>query len=498
MKRLAILLILLWIVLAQCGSLDAGIQAKIRLTPPHIAYTAPEIANPGRGLYRWRGQTVICPPELKSDRDAFDRWTWAKIEVSEGVYDWSDVRRFVDEAAARGQRAWIGFGTAAGPPEYGPYVPEYLRQAAWGAEFEGDWYPNYNHPVVQARLVALLDSFVREFGDDERIMAVQMLSYGRFGEGYLPWNAPPEHPMWASESTAAWLVDAWHSRLSDKYLLSVALSNNPVFYYAMTKQPYWSWFRNALGSSEQMQNIDTLMGSDVVVNGVPLGPTLRERWKYVPILTETIGEAGDRDYSGQFRSALSQVLAYHVSLVGNGNFAEPYKDGPWNFWATGEGCPTQPSMWSEQNTADFIEAGKRAGYRYFPSQLSITRAAPGQPLTIETTWHNEGVAPIYEPWQVQLQLRTSDSARSLVWAGVSRVDLRTILPTQADQPVVITDTFGFPPTLPPGKYYVYLFIAPINQYVAPLQLAIEGQQPDGSYNLGEITVGCAINDPACP
>ncbi|MBA3471192.1 MAG: DUF4832 domain-containing protein [Herpetosiphonaceae bacterium] len=486
------------LALAGCGPPATVPEPLFTLTPTHISYAAAEIANPGRGLYRWREQTMICPPEFKSDRDAYNRWTWAALEPAQGAYTWASVRQFIEAAAARGQRAWIGFGTSTGPLKAAPYLPAYMHQPGWGAEFDGEWYPDYNSAAVQARLVALLDAFVAEFGDDERIAGIQMLSYGRYGEGYLPWNAPHDHPMWISDASAAWLVEAWHSRLSDTYQLSVGLGENPVFYHAMARQPLWGWFRNAFGWPEQMQNIDKIMSSDVEVNGVAIGPAVRDRWQFAPVFTEAIGEGGALDYTQQFSAVQTQVISYHISLISNGNFAAPYKEGPWNFWPAGEECPEQPSAWRREDLAAYIAAGKHAGYRYYPLRIGHTEARPGEAFSITTNWYNEGVAPIYEPWQVFFQLRRDDAERSVIWEAQSGVDLRSILPTEPYRPVSVKDTFQLPASLPAATYRLHMLIPALNTYVAPLQLAIEGQQADGSYDLGRIAVRCDTNGEACP
>ena len=489
--------IILLVVLVGCNGVPTPQTVPPRssttLTPSRIGFDAPEIANPGRGLYRWRRQTMMCPAELKSDRDDFNRWHWSDLETAEGVYDWSAVRTFIDGAAARGQRAWLGLGVSAGPARDGPYMPTYMLQPGWGAEWAGEWYPDYNNPAVQARLTALLDDFVREFGDDPWIAGVQMLSYGRYGEGYVPWDAPLDHPMHISDATAEWLIDAWHTRLSGAYHLSIPLHNRYVFYYAMTKTPLWGLTRDALGYQAQMENIDTAINSELVIDGVAIGPAVRDRWKYAPVFTEAIGESDLPDYSGQFAASLTQVVSYHVSLVSNGNFAHPYKEGPWDFWAKGEDCTPQPTAWTAQNVADFVLAGKRAGYRYAPLRLTISEAADGQTMTWRTEWLNEGVAPIYEPWRVRLQLRPVNAPQTIAWEAESQVQLTEILPNTPDQPTTIEDTFPLPPTLATGLYRVHIVVPPIAPYSTALQLAITGKQADGSYSIGEISLRCGTD-----
>ena len=456
--------------------------------PEQIGFDAPEIANPGRGLYRWKGQTMMCPAALRSDRDAFNRWTWRQIEPRAGEYDWSKIHAFLDEAEANGQRAWIGLGMAAGPNKDGPYMPDDAIQPGWGDYFENEWYPDYKNPALRVRLEKLLDAFVAEFGNDQRIIAVQMRSYGRYGEGYLPWNAPKDHVMWADEETARWLIDAWHSRLTPKMQLSILLSNNFMFRYAMTKRPYWSITRDALGMPHQMANIDKIILSNDVIDGIEIGKEVADRWKYAPMFTEMIGESGDLDYSVQFSASITQVISYHVSYVSNGNFAHPYKDSPWNFWQSNSECPPQASNWTQQDIDQFVLAGKRAGYRYSVEQVSVTFDQSAQELHVTTLWNNAGVAPIYEAWRVQFELRDANNPEQVVWSEQSEVDLRTILPTSPGEAFRVDDVFQLTSPIPPGVYHIRIRIPAINRYVQPLQLAMQGQQSDGSYLLGTLTV----------
>ena len=314
---------------------------------------------------------------------------------------------------------------------------------------------------------------------------MQVLSYGRYGEGYLPWNAPADSPMWATEETARWMVNAWQSRFSGRYPLSIPLFNKYLFRYAMTKEPKWGWTRMALGWPSQMQNVDEAMADPSVIDGVAIGPAVRDRWKYAPVFTEMIGDYGNKDYSRQFSDALAQVPQYHVSLVSNGNFHEPYYTPPYDQW---NGCSRDyTSNWTQQNIDDFVLAGKKAGYRYAISSVAVSALAPGSSFTIDTTWVNDGVAPIYEEWNVLFQLRSS--AGAVVWERGSTVDLRTILPPSgAVTSYRIRDPFTLPTGVAAGSYKLHVFIPAINPYVRSLQLAITGKQSDGSYLLGQVVV----------
>lgn len=463
-----------------------------------------EIPNPGRGLYRWQAPPYICDPALISNKDKYERWAWSTLESAPGVYDWSKVHEVLNKARTRGQRVWLGIAMSVTSTLTA--VPNYMVQDGWGDRSDGVWYPNYNNPQVRQRLELLLDSFVQEFPatspDHAWIAGVQMRSYGKYGENYIERKTPASSSIWASPATAEWMVDAWHSRLRGLYRLQIALSdqhsngsdgasinnNQYIFQYAMTKTPRWGWFRDALGHDAQMQNIDRAMESTAVIHGVPVGEAIRERWKYEPVFTEMIGEylTGKpiAEAQAQFALAKSQVLSYHVSLVGNGNFAPPYKQPPYS--SPDNACTRDPSSsWTDENVRDMVQAGKLAGYRYGIDQVRVLGAFVGNQMAIEATWRNHGNAPIYDSVHPTFQLRKNGA---VVWQGESAFQLGSILEA-ATGPVTTTDAFDLPTTLPVGTYALHVQVAAPAPYQVPLNLAIGGKQSDGSYYLGDLAIG---------
>jgi hypothetical protein len=186
------------------------------------------------------------------------------------------------------------------------------------------------------------------------------------------------------------------------------------------------------------------------------------------------------------------VISYHVSLVSNGNFAQPYTEGPWDFWPAGEECPEQASRWGEQDIGQFVLAGKLAGFRYAPLRLRVEQSAEAG-LAISTEWLNEGVAPTYADWQVNFELRPLDAPETVAWSAPSAARLRDILPNLPALPATVHDRFSLPADLPAGRYWLHMLIPPPPGYFAPLRLAIEGIQADGGYRIGEILIACSTN-----
>ena len=88
-----------------------------------------------------------------------------------------------------------------------------------------------------------------------------------------------------------------------------------------------------------------------------------------------------------------------------------------------------------------------------------------------------------------VQLRSDSGA--VVWQSKSQLDLQTLLPTNTsgtDTPRTVTDTFHLPATVPDGSYWIAIQIVDPDNYYAPLSLAIEGRQADGSYILGTVAI----------
>lgn len=191
-----------------------------------------------------------------------------------------------------------------------------------------------------------------------------------------------------------------------------------------------------------------------------------ERWKTAPFVTEWCGATlapsemalGDR-----------QVQRYHISALSSGNY------------------PMRYAGMSAADQRHVVHANKSAGYRYRLASLETpARIASGARFTMVATWANDGIAPLYDQWRVTLQLR--DRSGRLAWDALSRLDLRTVLPT-GRQFRRVTDHFTIPRGLAPGSYQLSLIVVDPHGYLRPLALAIKGRGSDGGYALGWVTVG---------
>lgn len=145
-------------------------------------------------------------------------------------------------------------------------------------------------------------------------------------------------------------------------------------------------------------------GGTYVTGGVSYDiDTLRaNQWKYAPFVGEP--NSALSDFSG-FETAISQ---YHWTSFGNGNF-----------WGKDTGADPFKSY--------ILAAGKKAGYRVSITGGSVSPSITnGVPFYIITNWQNTGVAPVYENWNIQFELR--NGSNSVVWTGNSTKNLKLYLP----------------------------------------------------------------------
>ena len=101
-------------------------------------------------------------------------------------------------------------------------------------------------------------------------------------------------------------------------------------------------------------------------------------------------------------------------------------------------------------------------------------------MTIAVTWSNQNVAPTYEQWNVTYQVKGAATVTQS-----STLDMRLILPGAPVQDMVDIATGA----LAPGTYTLFVTIRDTASYYPdPMNLAQEGRQSDGSYQLATFTV----------
>ena len=422
----------------------------LTFTPTVIPLSAPEIANPWRGPVYYGDE---APPPNWPLIDHYNRWCWSEIEPTEGQYNLNLIEKVLADAKAHGGKGGFTIMPVNTSGQSGSCLPPYLRSQVGEP-------PDWNNPLYLSRLQALITATSQKYANDPRLGWVDIFAYGNWNE----WNLSglPGAPVGTPATKRAIInmnVRAFpHQRLvldTDAYLHHGG--GYDALSYALNLSPKIGLRMNCLGFASMGGAVD-------IFAALPLA---RDRWKTAPSIVEYCD-------GPSFQIAQNQIKQYHFALIG---------DGANNIISF--------SSYSATDQGLMMQNYKTSGYRFVLDSLTIpSLIGAGGGFTISTKWSNVNVTPAYNPWNIMLQLRSGRGV--VVWQGKLHFDLQTLLPTNTsgtDTPRKVTDTFDLPTTVPNGSYMVSIQIVDPDNYYAPLNLAIQGRQTDGSYILGIVQVG---------
>jgi hypothetical protein len=240
-------------------------------------------------------------------------------------------------------------------------------------------------------------------------------------------------------------------------------------YLAQTRNNYGEigWRRDNWGTNASWLAQYVESNPIVCSGGALLKDLIMNKWKTAPITGEPNGSASTAASGGDcaFYDLEREVRFYHASSFGNGN------------WGGAQ---------SQTCAQNYIRAASKAtGYRL---QVNAGSYSPvvgiEKSITIKLAFRNTGIAPTYENWNVNYELKNNSG--TVVWSGISSMVLKLYLPESSDRN--ITDQFTIPQSIPAGNYSLNLVIREPSGYRKPLPLANTGRALDGSYFLGSIRV----------
>ena len=127
------------------------------------------------------------------------------------------------------------------------------------------------------------------------------------------------------------------------------------------------------------------------------------------------------------------------------------------------------------------DALTKLGYRFRLASLSHESVWDGgQTLRLNSTWYNEGIAPIYLPYT--LAFRVVDSASKVVAQGNAADDIRRWLPGVYQ----VSYALPMPGRLAKGQYAIEVSMLD-KSGAARISFANEGKQSSGWYRVSTIT-----------
>ena len=236
-----------------------------------------------------------------------------------------------------------------------------------------------------------------------------------------------------------------------------------IAHYILTQRNNWGligWRRDQWGATDGYVS-SYLENNDRTFGGLVFKDSIMARWKSAPINGEPPGWNPNN-----FADLERQVRFYHAASFGNGNYG------------------TTPTSTIKSRVR---ASSKACGYRMILEGGNLT--LNGNNLTVALNWKNIGLAPTYENWNVEFELKNSNN--QTVWSGQSQFKPKWFLPSGTA--TIVTDNFS---SLPPGTFKLNIIIKDPNGYRDPLPLAITGRNSDGSYPImQQLTIQSSVPPP---
>ena len=397
---------------------------------------------------------------------AYWRVYWKYIEPQKGKYRWDLIDQALARAEERGQTLLLRIAP------YGDLEPnEDILESKedvplWYREMAGKnttW--KYSNPVNKwlvdpedPRYVEYFGGFISELGKrydgHPALEAVDLSIVGAWGEG-----AGSEL---LTQKTREALVDAYTDNFKVSPLIAL-LMDEKTNKYANSKANV-GWRVDCIGDLgywAKEQNGFTHMYDNYPQIIIQYGTS--DNWKTAPLSMEICGTflnwRDEQKYSKEdVKYIFDQTLKWHISSF------------------NAKSSPVPPEW--EPLVNDWL---KKMGYRFvlrkFAYPETVKRNAK---LPFESWWENKGVAPCYKKCPLAIKLKSEKD--SVIF--LTDADIRHWLPGDNlyDNGVFIPLNFT------PGYYDLQIALVDASTRKPKIQLAIEGKNKDGWYQLGKIKI----------
>lgn len=378
---------------------------------------------------------------------AYFRVYWKFIEPARDEYRWDLIDKALETAAARGQTLLLRiapYGTGADND-----VPDWYREMVGKEEGlpERKWRTN----PEDVRYVEHFGDMIRDLGirydGHPTLESVDLSIVGAWGEG--------AGSARLTQQTRELLVDNYLDAFKKTHLVML-LTDEKTNSYGLSKRDV-GWRVDCLGDMGGFSPTWNHMYDYYPQAIINFG--MKDAWMKAPVTLEVCWVMQHwKDNGWDVDYIIDQSLKWHIS-----SFNAKSSPVPDEWWP-------QVNRWL-----------KSMGYRFVLRKLTYpAKVKPAGDLQFTSWWENKGVAPCYRPFRLAFRLHKPGGDIILV----TDADLRSWLPGDN----LYDATVNIPADIAQGQYDLEIGILDERIGKPKVNLAIEGRQPDGWYNLGKIDV----------
>jgi uncharacterized protein DUF4832/glycosyl hydrolase family 42 (putative beta-galactosidase) len=452
-------------------TLEAQSQETLRVLPKEIDDV---LINPGIGFttfQRFNGDTLNSGlrwteghPIDYQDFDgklenknhpmtsiAYFRVYWRYLEPKEGECNWGMIDNALKTARERNQTLMLRIAP------YGSGSPE-TDVPSWYREMVGDkkeWEPIGRKWMVDpedSRYAFYFGRVISELGKrydgHPDLESMDLSIVGAWGEG--------SGSSLLSQKTRAALVNSYTDNFK-KTPLTMLLTDEKTNKYGLSQADV-GWRVDCLGDMGGFKNPTWSHMMDYYPQGI-INFGMEDAWKKAPVSLEVCwvmqkwyDEGWDVDY------IIDQSLKWHIS-----SFNSKSSEVPEDWWPS-------VNRWL-----------KKMGYRFVLRNFSCpTSVSSNGKVSFKSWWENKGVAPCYKDFSLAFRLKSGSREKIFI----TDADIGEWLPGD----IIYDNAFSIPKDFPKGEYDLQVGIVDKLDKKPMINLAIEGRDNEGWYQLGKIKV----------
>lgn len=460
--------------------------------------------NPYMGWVAWARDVpdkALGEPYAQSHSMVYAGISWRELEPVKGQFDWAGIEDKYQFAywASLGKKInlRIVMDTPTSDPTHKD-IPDWLYDelvaAAGSPEGAGKWYdsaeigagfaPNYNLSALLEEHERMIAALAARYDEDPRIAYVQIGSLGHWGEFHnYPEPLSGKFPNVAvSDQYVQHYLDGFkHKLLGMRKPFPIAADNrlglfNDVFGDKGSTESWLGWIKDG------WSDIGLYIEPDQNAADMQAASKMPDFWK-----TSFSG--------GEFTSG-NPLLSLNDAAIVESLREARLSHTSW----LGPSAPADYEVGADGITQDVQENmdtfRKTIGYRYVLNAVKHDgEAAAGDTVSVETSWTNKGVAPLYYDWPVAVAL--ADDSGQVVASSITQadnVDVRSWLPGDYEA----TLPLNIPQNLADGDYKVLIGILDPDTGEPGIALAIEGGRDDGWHALDTIHVAGSTSPTTSP
>lgn len=408
--------------------------------------TGDALLNPGKGFVL-RGASNQKYDDIVNI--GYKRFYWKDIEPEEGVYDWTDIDRRIEDYAKRGKKFVFGVLCASSSVNNVYVTPKWVFDA--GAKYYPakvsdkltQFIPVWTDPIFIEKINNFVKKLAERYDGNESIAYIDIRSYGNWGEQHL-WGIKGEDI--SSSDLRKSFIEPYR-----KYFKKTLLVN------PWGKEIYDDTYKWAIDN-----------GISIRRDGIMKHTDGKECFDYAYGKLPTIFE-----YFDTYEELKKDGLWGEDKLI---NYIEEWKPSYIEFF---------PEMYEDNPSFCKYIANKIGYYFKFKEAKYTNNIKTTENNSISLKFTNEGVAPLYEPCTVYIGLL--DKKYNLVKKYKTDIDPHTWMPNEEVKEEISLKLKG----VETGSYIIALGLFYNESDEKPTYLlGNTGKTDDKWYVFGKIDITC--------